>query len=285
MSDEVIELRLPMIEDKMNSFYIESLENITLSGKAADQPKLNDLSHVLMQDKMTEAKRLPVFQSRSWVPCNAQEAGIVTDALNVMGTIFVNRDEVYSSRDGQSRIICDGMGKFFTGTGNYNCLVVSLPMARLVELGVCSWTVMKFVDSLDQKDFTFFMDTNVKHCQLTSHNAVWVPYGHCAIIISLPSYQSEGSEGLEARQMPNIYLHVPQCCLHSPSGSGTNPRPVADVERFQDLHAKVRQLLFKASNGQDHSGSREMAQGQCPAGGSAEVHTFKVFESECFGGF
>jgi hypothetical protein len=191
----------------MDAFFKDEMK------KAEDAPKdkqlevYRELCSLAVPCKITETRKLPKYSGRNWMPEAAKSAGLVGDDLQGLGSIFLCRDEPYALRSGYHDVFAEGIGKFFVGLIDCNCLLFSWPMSSVTELGISSWTFVEFVEKMKKKEFLHFFEAHVQHHHLNDKSVIWVPYGRAVAIVSLPTFAGEDSLAKQEKVQANYYMY------------------------------------------------------------------------------
>ena len=191
----------------MDFFFKDQMKQAETLPKDAQQDKYMSLCSIMLPLRMTENRKLPVYESRKWLPDSAKRAGLVGDDLQGLGQIWLCRDEPYSLRSGFNNLVADGIGKFFVGLSGCNCLLLSWPMSCVTELGIASWTFSRFVETMKKKEFFQFFQVHVEHHHLNDESVIWVPYGRAVAIVSLPTFSGADSVAKVEKVPVNFYMY------------------------------------------------------------------------------
>ena len=191
----------------MDAHFDEEMNKAKKAPKDEQFDVYKNLCSITVPCKITEKKKLPAYSGRNWVPEGAKSAGLVGDDLGGLGSIFLCRDEPYSRRSGHHDVFGEGIGKFFVGLNNCNCLLLSWPMSSVTELGIASWTFAKFIETMKKNEFLQFFEAHVQHHHLNDKSVIWVPYGRAVAIVSLPTFAGEESDAKVEKVPANYYMY------------------------------------------------------------------------------
>ena len=252
MVKEIVETRLPKSKDKMDAYFKDEMKKAENAPKDKQLEVYRALCSISVPCKITETRKLPAYSGRNWVPEGAKSAGLVGDDLQGLGSIFLCRDEPYSLRTGYYDVFAEGIGKFFVGLPNCNCLLFSWPMSSVTDLGIASWTFAEFVETMKKKEFLQFFEAHVQHHHLNDESVIWVPYGRAVAIVSLPTFAGEDSVAKVEKVPANYYMYhnfvstilYGECTEESQFAA---LKEMADAtDRFPKLQAPLDVLILEA---------------------------------------